>query len=85
MNTAGPENPANAAVTALLAQLREALSRRDLAAAENLARQVLAEQPAHEQTLAYLANHARQQGDLRQARAWVDEGLRRRPGSVLLR
>lgn len=85
MSSPGPPPPADAAVVALLAQLRDALQRGDPAAVDTLAMRVLALQPDHEQTLAYLANRARQQGDLRQARVWIEDGLRRLPRSALLR
>ena len=75
------------AVTApeLLAQLRAAISRGDDATAASLARVVLAGDPGHEATLAWLAARARQQGMVDEAQAWANRGLAIRPHSSALR
>jgi len=69
----------------LLAQLRAAISRGDDATAASLARVVLAGDPGHEATLAWLAARARQQGMVGEAQAWATRGLAIRPGSSALR
>jgi aspartate beta-hydroxylase len=75
------------AVTApeLLAQLRAAIARGDDAAAESLAKAVLADDPGHEATLAWLSARGRQRGALAEARAWAHRGVVARPDSAALR
>jgi aspartate beta-hydroxylase len=72
------------AVPALLRSLQDALQLGDRPRAAQLAEQVLALQPDHEASLAWLADHARQQGDLARALHWIARGLQRLPGSALL-
>jgi aspartate beta-hydroxylase len=74
----------SADVADLIRQLREALMRGDEARAEQLGESVVAHQPDHEQTLAYLSTRARLRGDHARACAWAEQGLARHPGSALL-
>ena len=69
----------------LLAQLRAAIARGDDATAAAVAEAVLAADPAHEPTLAWLAARARQRGAIDEAQAWARRGLAHRPESAALR
>lgn len=69
----------------LLAQLRDAIARGDDIVAVAIARDVLAADPGHEATLAWLAARARQRGELAEAQAAVRRGLALRPESAALR
>ena len=69
----------------LLAQLRVAIARGDDATAASLAEAVLAGEPGHEATLAWLSARARQQGAFADARTWAHRGLAIHPDSAALR
>ena len=69
----------------LLAQLRNAIARGDDATAASLAGAVLADAPAHEATLVWLAARARHRDAFDEAQAWARRGLAVRPESAALR
>ncbi len=80
----GSGQPDAARLAQWLLQLRDALGRGDETHAEHLAGLVIAEDPRHEQALAYLSTRARLRGDHAAAFGLAEQGLLAHPHSVLL-